>query len=344
VVAAPFSGSEHLRRMFAEGLAGLLDAEGLGPYLLVLANAVFDPGILDSLQVALRLRFETLAEHCRHAFSHGHDVNEPVDDLLVFLKLIAVGFENIEPSLNRRAGLWEVQFNQVRSFRPKRISESNIAAIQVPFNPQGFHFNKPFLGKEVFWSGRLHGLDADLFYNKFPFVDLHMLLVPNRRANEPQFLSRPYHLYVWELAQELGAVLPGVGFGYNSYGAFASVNHLHFQMFVREQPLPLVDRHWLHNGGDQSYPTLCERYDSPTLAWERLDELHRKQISYNLIYLSGRLYCLPRVRQGSYQPASWCGGQAWYEMAGGVVAFNRQDFDRLDAAAIEAELQRMRPG
>jgi diadenosine tetraphosphate (Ap4A) HIT family hydrolase len=326
-------------------LVRLLDAEGLGPYLLVLANAVFDPGVLARLRVPLRRRFEELAERCRDALRHGHDPNEPVDDLLVFLKLITVGFENIEPSLKRQAGRWEIQFNQVRAFRPKRISGSHVAAMQVPFNPRGFHFNRSFLRKELFWSGRLNGLEVDLFYNKFPFVELHLLLVPNRRANEPQFLSRPYHLYVWELTQRFAAALPGVGFGYNSYGAFASVNHLHFQMFVRDQPLPLAAPFWRHNGGERAYPSLCERYDSAAVAWERLDQLHREEeMSYNLIYLPGRLYCLPRLRQGSYEPARWCAGQAWYEMAGGVVAFNRQDFEMLDEAAIEAELQRMRPG
>ncbi len=35
----------------------------------------------------------------------------PEDDLLVFLKLMAVGLENLQPTQFRRAGPWELQFN-----------------------------------------------------------------------------------------------------------------------------------------------------------------------------------------------------------------------------------------
>jgi hypothetical protein len=163
-------------------------------------------------------------------------------------------------------------------------------------------------------------------------------LVPNRDANEPQFLSRPYHLFAWELIERLGARLPGIGLGYNSYGAQASVNHLHFQLFLRDRPLPIAQPRWRHQGGPEPYPANCEVYGCADEAWERLRDLHGGATSYNLVYLPGRLYCLPRLKQGSSQGASWCRGHAWYEMAGGVIAFNREEFDGLGAEAIATEL------
>ena len=66
-----------------------------------------------------------------------------------------------------------------------------------------------------------------------------------------------------------------------------------------------------------------------------------EEISYNLVYLPRRLYLLPRPKQGSYRHADWTAGFAWYEMAGGVTAFNRTDFS-IDEGAISSELARLR--
>jgi hypothetical protein len=337
----PFDSINNLRTAFVAGLETLLKDDGLGAYILVLANASFDPSIFRLLREPLARRFREHAERCRNAFAEGRGLEDAEDDLVVFLKLAALGFQSIGNTEFRDAGPWEVQFNLLRAFRPRRMSRSVAGGSQVPFDPHGFHFNKPFLRKETFWSGRLKGRSVELFYNKFPFVDLHGLLVPDREANHPQFLSRPYHNYAWELTTELVEALPGIGFGYNSYGAYASVNHLHFQMFVRERPLPLLAANWLHNGGMHEYPAPCAVFNQRDEAWRYLDHLHREEEPYNLLYLPGQVYCLPRARQGNYQHASWTGGFAWYEMSGGVVAFNRTDYERLDADMIDAELRRV---
>ena len=254
---SPFDNLDNLRGAFMAGLERLLEDPGLGAYILVLANASFDPEIFRQLREPLERRFGEHARRCRAAFAEGRELEETEDDLLVFLKLVALGFQSIGTTQVRRAGPWEVQFNLLRAFRPKRMSCCPTRGSQVPFDPAGFHFNKPFLRKEAFWSGWIKGRSVDLLYNKFPFVELHGLLVPDREANLPQFLGRPYHHYVWELTRELAQGLPEIGFSYNSYGAHASVNHLHFQMFARRQPLPLLDPQWRHNGGEHSYPSPC---------------------------------------------------------------------------------------
>jgi hypothetical protein len=335
----PFGSADGLRDAFAAGLQRLLrDEEGLGPFILVLANAAFDPHIHDLVRHQLTRRFGELTERCRRALVAGREPAGPADDVAVFLRLMAIGFEHIEPVRTRALGLWELQFNQVRSLRPKRAAGRRPAGIRVPFDPQGFHFNKPFLRRETFWSGRIGGLEVDLLFNKFPFVQLHALLVPERSAEEPQLLSRVRHREIWDLTERLAPRLPGIGFGYNSYGAFASVNHLHFQMFVREAPLPMAEAHWRHNGGDVPYPACCETFGGVEAAWQRISELHARETPYNLVYRPGRLYCLPRRLQGAYDPPAWCGGHAWYEMAGGVVAFNADDFGALGAAEVQAAL------
>jgi hypothetical protein len=245
----------------------------------------------------------------------------------------------------RRLEAWELQFNHIRAFRPARMTGEAVRGISRPFQAQGFHFNKPFLRNEVIWAGELTGMRVDLLYNKFPFVPLHGLLVPEREACLPQLLTRRHHAFIWSLCENLERQLPGWGVAYNSYGAFASVNHLHFQSFIRQHPLPITEGHWRHNGGTRPYPLVCEVYETPDAAWERIETLHADRTSYNLIYLPGRLYCLPRRAQGSFAHAAWTSGFAWYELAGGFTAFNRTDYDALDGAAIESELRKLRlPG
>ncbi len=338
---APFDSLPSFRTAFTRGLEQLLHDDGLGAYILVLANAGFDAEIFASLQAPLRRRFEAHRARCRAVLAEGRELDDAPDDLLVFLKLLALGFDAVGTTEFRDAGPWELQFNLVRSFRPKRMSGAVVRGAQAPFDPNGFHFNKPFLRKESFWHGKLLGRDVDLLYNKFPFVDLHGLLVPDRESGCPQFLSRPYHHYVWELTALLAEGLPGVGFGYNAYGAYASVNHLHLQMFVRERPLPVVASRWRHNGGEVDYPAPCVVFDDVHEAWRYLDHLHREEEPFNLVYLPGRLFCLPRARQGNYQNADWTGGFAWYELAGGITTFNRQVFENLTERDIVDELARV---
>lgn len=339
----PFSTLEDFRQDFLEGLLSLLHRPSLGEYILVHANASFDASIYEHLQEPLRHCFYELAEQCRSALIFGRDLPGEPDDQSVFLKLMAIGFDYIHMTEFREEGPWELQFNHIRAFRPARMASELPTGIYQPFDPKAFHFNKAFLRKEVFWAGRLRGLDVELLYNKFPFSPLHGLLVPERKSREPQFLSHPYHLYIWSLAEELAEKLPGLGFAYNSFGAYASVNHLHFQLFVHTDGLPIEAQNWTHNGGNDDYPALCEVYTSALEAWERLDELHAAEISYNLLYLPGRLYCLPRRTQGSYTHASWTRGFAWYEMVGGITTNNREDFLSLTDKSVREELAKVGP-
>ncbi|MET0051715.1 MAG: hypothetical protein ABW095_11625 [Candidatus Thiodiazotropha sp.] len=331
-----------MAQAFEAGLVSLLQQPGLGSYILVHANAAIDAELHGRLLDALRARFEKLAEHCRQNLSEGRELVGAEDDQLVFLKLMALGFEGIEPARFRTEGAWELQFNPLRAFRPSRMSRVQVSGIRRPFDPQGFHFNKPFLRKEAFWNGELEGMTAELLYNKFPFVPMHGLLVPNRSEGHPQFLTREFHDYAWRVGEKLGINLPRLHIAYNSYGAYASVNHLHFQIFMASRSLPLTRDCWRHNGGSEEYPLDCEVFDASDQAWKYIEALHAREISYNLLYQPGRLYCMPRKTQGSYEHAAWTQGFAWYELSGGMTTFSRSDFDTLDAQAIEEELGKLR--
>lgn len=337
----PFSSLHDFQQAFVSGLSGLLRKGGLGPFILVCANASFDRAIQEATASELAKVYGELRDEYVATLRQGRPIAAVEEDLLVFLKLHAVGFEQLQPTEMRQAGPWEVQFNQLRSFRPRRISTQVPASLLVPFDEKGFHFNKPFLQKEAFWEGELHGRRATLYYNKYPFIDLHGLLVLEREAGHPQFMLEEHHHYLWQVTQKLAETLPGVGFGYNALGAFASVNHLHFQMFVKEGGLPVMHAQWQHNGGNVAYPTACLAFDDATVAWRELARLHAAHTPYNLLYTPGRLYVFARKKQGSYAQPEWTSGFSWHELSGGMITFNRDDYARLEPAEIEQELARL---
>lgn len=338
----PFVNLDSFGYAFTAGLSGLLQKGGLGPFILVCANASFDKRVEFATAEGLRKLYDELSAEYVVALANGKPIQAVEEDLLVFLKLHAVGFERLQATETRRVGPWEVQFNQLRSFRPKRITTQVPQTLHVPFDEAGFHFNKPFMQKEAFWSGKLSGRQATLYYNKYPFADFHGLLAPERDSCLPQFLTEAHHHYLWQATLDLSRTLDGVGFGYNSLGAFASVNHLHFQMFVKPAGLPVMSVEWRHNGGDKPYPAHCSVFDSPTAAWTYLSGLHDKNTPYNLLYSKDLLYVFPRLKQGCYAQPDWTSGFAWLEMAGGMITFNRDSYLNLDEITIAQELAKLK--
>lgn len=335
---ALFASPAAFRRAFERGLEHLLELGGLNLFILVAANAGFEASLFDALRERLQLHYRRHSERLHEAFTHGNLVDEADDDLLVFLKIACIGFDALVPTEQRQAGPWEVQFNHLRSFRPLRGSQRPMTSIQAPFESQGFHFNKPFMQQEVLWSGELQGTHFNLYYNKYPFVDLHSLLVPEPERCLPQYHREDMHVFLWRLVAQLAEGLPGIRVGYNALGAFASVNHLHYQLFLRDRPLPVEQSQWRHNGGDDSYPVDCRCFTSADQAWRFVDALHARNEAYNLLYAPGRMYCMPRRKQGDFSLAEWSNGFSWYEMCGGMITFNHQDYTRLQEVQIRAEL------
>jgi hypothetical protein len=345
LMADPFFSSRHnLEERFSEGLAAMLDKHhSLGAYILVLANVAQDPGLWDRLREVLVRRHRYLSDRITAALREGRKLAEPEDDLMVFLKLLAIGFEYLAPVEQKLiadtkapgAPVWEAQFNPIRALRPARMSDTRVDGLMRPFDPRGFHFNKPFLAKEVLWEGELENRPSRLLYNKFPFAPLHGLLVPEPARECPQFLTPELHGWAWDVARTAGTAIPGFGMSYNSYGAYASVNHLHFQTFVRDRPLPA------QHGLDLDYPLARLRFTDREAAWFHLDELHRRGLVYNLVYSIDGVLVILRARQGEIPPEPWSAGFAWSEVAGVFPLASREDYDGLDHAALGVALSRL---
>ncbi len=338
----PFASPEALRQLFVEGLDAMLAAhDDLGVYILALANAAQDASLWPPLRDLLIRRHHDHAATLRTALRNGSRLDAPADDLLVFLKLMALdldaaGFEQLRVAPPRRVGAWEVQFNPLRGLRPARMSEAKAEGMMRPFDAAAFHFNKPFLAKEILWSGELAGKPARLLYNKFPFAPLHGLLAPEAELQRPQYLTPEMLSWAWDVAEQAGTAIPGFGLAYNSYGAYASVNHLHFQTFVRSQPLPLQQL------DPASYPLPVQHFSDPASAWFHVDALHTANTPYNLIYSQSGISVIARARQGEIALREWSPGFAWSEVAGAFSVSSRNDFANLGEAEIEQALAELR--
>jgi hypothetical protein len=127
------------------------------------------------------------------------------------------------------------------------------------------------------------------------------------------------------MAEVLGRSLPGVGLAYNGFGAFASVNHLHFQFFVRGEPLPIADPAWHHNGGGIRYPIGCTTYHGVDPAWDAISALNAEGASYNLIYLR------PASPAGDLCPAVLVRGSGLVRVGGRCRSPYRRDLRRAEA-------------
>lgn len=292
---------------FAEGLQAMLTPDGLGAFILVLANSMQDATLRQQLTPALQQTFAQLQQNQPSA---------PPDDLATFQALLASGIDSLTCWEYVQRAPWEVVINPLRALRPARVSAETFKELYQPFSADKFHFNKPFLRPEILWEGAWEGLPLRVLYNKFAFVPWHTLIVPEPAANLPQFLTAPYHERMMTLAAASAEYLRGFGIAFNSVGAYASVNHLHLQGFIRNSLLPIEAAHWQHNGGTQPYPLPVCRTDTAIGAWEIIQGLQQANQPYNLLYRGNTCYIMPRQGQGTVAVPEWSQGFGWVELCG----------------------------
>ncbi len=320
-----FQSTQNFEAAFVDGLDKMLENDELGVFILVLANALFNDKLWKKLKPKLAEKFEQLK---------SQPITGAPDDVNVFNQLIKLDFDNLQVTEWRDIGGFEVQYNPLRALRPQRMSSAKTKGMSVDFNEGGFHFNKPFLQKEIFWEGKFFSKKVSLLYNKFPFAPLHGLVVVEREQQHPQLLTFELHQFAWMMANSVSIGIPGFSLAYNSYGAYASVNHFHLQCFVREKPLPLEN--------DKKYPLVHYWFEALSDAWEFIEALHRDEQPYNLVYQNNKILCVVRQRQDDYTHADWTTGYAWYEACGGVSTFDLEHFNNLIEADLKIELLKLK--
>jgi hypothetical protein len=309
------------KKLFVSRLKDMLSDDELGAFILVLANSQQDNDLKNILRDDLQQTFIALKDR----YTAG-SLQAPQDDLDVFEQLLDMELGAIEPWRYRPVGDWELAFNSIRKLRPARAASQQFSSIQQPYDANRFHFNKPFLAPEILWEGDHRGKCLRVLYNKFPFADYHLLVAVSPEQNQSQLLTKESHYYAVDLASDAAEVLPGFGMGFNSLAAGASVNHLHFQGFIREHEFAIEKQLWAHNDGDADYPLEVKRFRDAESSWSYLEHLIAQDIAFNCLYRYGSCYVIPRKYQGNVQLPDWLSGAGWLDLAGVVTVSDEQTY------------------
>ncbi|KAH9288268.1 hypothetical protein KI387_032385, partial [Taxus chinensis] len=141
------------------------------------------------------------------------------------------------------------QLNAERHLK-KQLIEFQAKQVLQPFDPLKFNFTKVGQDEllfsikmsedescELIHKASVHNDDNLIIINIRPTEYGHVLLVPRAFCCLPQMID----INSLELAIEMAAAVNNCFFriGYNSLGAFATVNHLHFQAYYLANPLPV---------------------------------------------------------------------------------------------------------
>ena len=314
------------RKGFASG-----DVKNLGELILLSAQSTFDKEFYKQTYATLNQIYKKLAKELKNIPNEKRN-----DDYEIASKISKLGWKNIAKVSFKKLEPWHVQYNELRTLKPRGAAKEEIKSIYKKFNKEGFHFNKPSLRNERFWKGKLNGLDISLFYNKFPFVQNHTLLVPEQEKNHPQFLKRRFHYHIFDLMKSTN----GFATGYNSIGAFASVNNLHFQMFVETEKLAVENNIWKHNGGIKSYPAQCFVFENKESSWQFIKLLHTKNIPYNILYTKEKTYIFPMNFQKRHKKTIFPLGFAWIELSGSFINVSKKDYNKITDRQIYLEFHK----
>ncbi|CAL5202234.1 unnamed protein product [Lathyrus oleraceus] len=143
------------------------------------------------------------------------------------------------------------QLNEGRHLK-KRPTEFRIDTVLQPFDETKFNFTKVGQEEVLFQFEASSDRDAQFFPNapidvenspSFVAINVspieygHVLLIPRIFECLPQRIDQASFLLALHMAAEAGN--PYFRLGYNSLGAFATINHLHFQAYYLKLPFPI---------------------------------------------------------------------------------------------------------
>ncbi len=320
------------KHLFVNQLKNMLSPDELGAFILVLANAQQDSFLKSELSGGLNKTFAEL----KNKFNTD-GLNATQDDGDVFKQLLEMDLNKVTAWGNKKCGDWNVVYNSIRRLRPTRASTEILQSLHRDFDETKFHFNKPFLKPEILWSGSYKATGQKnkivrVLYNKFPFSDYHLLLAISPEENLSQFLTQENHEYMAALVNDVEKNFPGFGVGFNSLAAGASVNHLHFQGFIRETEFPIERNIWSHNGGSDGYPLQVKCFTDD--AWPYIKSLINADIAFNCIYRKECCYVVPRKYQNTVELPGWLEGAGWLDVAGVMTVSDNETFNTLDEVSV----------
>ena len=333
-----FHSEKGFKKIFIKGLVDIYrDDKNLKPetFVLLLCNSFFEKEIAGLLSKYAENYYNRLYK----LYKEGRLENTKSDDYLVMEKIFNYGFKKIRPIMFRKEeDLWDIQYNPLREMRPERAAVQKVNKLKQKFEDKGFNYTRSYIENEILYEGEHKGNNFTILFNKFPFARYHTLLVPDRMKKLPQFLTKKYLDLAYSFMKKMSPKIKGLGMGYNSYGGYASVNHLHFQMFIDEKGMPYNDMRWLHNGGTEKYPAYVEVFESSSSCMKYLDQLYKKNVPFNLLFSKNKIFCFPRVFQHSNHERI-SGGFAWFQFAGGIICLKKEIYEKVTGKLIRQQLK-----
>ena len=337
------SSSDHYKQAFEEGLTRILQHQTAGTFILACANFFQHPEFLQNNKTLLHNVYSHIKEYYLTCHREGRQPDDAADDVAVMNKLIELSLDNLEGVEYRKINVSGIDFllnyNQLRSFRPARMSKTETIQLDFAFNPDGFHFDKPFLEKETFAEGEIDGKQLSLLYNKFPFIHYHALLVLDKTKHTRQYLTQAHLEYIANLQTCTQQHCPEFVIAYNSLGAGASVNHLHFHTYLDTVSLPIFSKRYEHNGGIQPYPANCQVHNNSEAAWQMIETFHTNNTPYNLLFRDNKIYCLPRKKPQQKFIHLNVSLYAWSNMGGLMNADNKNQLTKITAEELISSLK-----
>lgn len=336
------SSSSQYKQAFEEGLRKILQQKTAGTFILACANLFQHPEFLRHNKALLEEVYTYIKEQYQACEREGRQPDDAADDISVMNSLIGIGLQNLQDveyrAINSSEASLLLNYNQLRSFRPARMSKTENIQLDIPFSPDGFHFNKLFLEKEIFAEGMIQGKQLSLLYNKFPFIDYHALMVVDKAQHQNQLLTEDFLNYIAGLQSSVQQHCPEFVVAYNSLGAGASVNHLHFHAYLESTPLPIFSDRFIHNGGNQPYPATCQLFNSVSNAWQVIQSYHDSNTPYNLLFKDRKVYCLPRKLPRKEFKGIDAAAYGWSNMAGLINVENKKMLAEITVAQLTESL------
>ncbi|XP_002976520.2 GDP-L-galactose phosphorylase 1 [Selaginella moellendorffii] len=256
------------------------------------------------------------------------------------------------------------QLNEGRHLK-KRPTEFRVDQVLQPFDHKKFNFTKVGQEEMLFCfeqsnndksyyhsKAYIRGSPNVVVINVSPIEYGHILLVPRVLDCIPQHLETDTFLLAIYMAAEASS--PFFRLGYNSLGAFATINHLHFQAYylgncfpVEKAPTKLILHHYKGFKVYQleNYPVKGIVYEVGESNFEELafyiikvcKGLQGRNIPYNIliankgcqIFLFPQCYAEKQARgevdleilETQVNPAVW-------EISGHIVLKRKEDFER----------------
>ncbi|KAL3701801.1 hypothetical protein R1sor_019823 [Riccia sorocarpa] len=143
------------------------------------------------------------------------------------------------------------QLNEGRHSK-KRPTEFRVDEVLQPYDPKKFNFTKVDSEEILFaFEEKSNDVDSESYLengptgespnivviNVSPIEYGHILLVPKVKSQIPQRIDPENLVVALHMAVEVNN--PCFRLGYNSFGAFASINHLHFQAYYLDAQFPI---------------------------------------------------------------------------------------------------------